>query len=207
MKKFILILAAMLMCLMSGHIHAQVFKVAARSTQKAAIAGAVTSRAIMATQQTDIYRYRMPLHSNMYVHSHILTGLDSIHTRRQLKLRTEYKKPAEFGFSQKLYSQEKSLEDSKFMNVMAADKAESNTVSEKSSLPEDKDTGRYGYIIYGGLGLGVILILGFIAFIVYDNYHVPAEKKNYAYTFPVQPKSANTRIWYVNPAGEVKMSL
>lgn len=82
-----------------------------------------------------------------------------------------------------------------------------NTVSEKSSLPEDKDTGRYGYIIYGGLGLGVILILGFIAFIVYDNYHVPAEKKNYAYTFPVQPKSANTRIWYVNPAGEVKMSL
>ena len=90
---------------------------------------------------------------------------------------------------------------------MAADKAASNTVSEKSSLPEDKDTGRYGFIIYGGLGLGIILILGFIAFIVYDNYHVSAEKKNYTYTFPMQPKYGKTRIWYVNPAGEVKMSL
>lgn len=207
MKKFIFILATMLMCLMPAHIHAQVVKVAVRSTQKAAIAGAVASRAIMATRQTDIYRYRMPLHSNMYVHSHILTGIDSIHPRRQLKLRTEYKESANWGFSQKLYSQEKSLKDSKSMNIMAADKAASNTVSEKSSLPEDKDTGRYGFIIYGGLGLGVILILGFIAFMIYDNYHVPAVKTNYTYTFPMQPKYGKTRIWYVNPAGEVKMSL
>lgn len=192
---------------MSMHIHAQVFKAAVRSTQKAAIAGAVASKAIMATWQTDIYRYSMPLHSNMYVHSHILTGIDSIHPRRQLKLRTEYKESANWGFSQKLYPQEKSLDDSRAMNIMAADKAASNTVSEKSSLPEDKDTGRYGFIIYGGLGLGVILILGFIAFIVYDNYHVSAEKKNYTYTFPMQPKYGKTRIWYVNPAGEVKMSL
>lgn len=192
---------------MSMHIHAQVFKAAVRSTQKAAIAGAVASKAIMATRQTDIYRYRMPLHSNMYVHNHILTGIDSIHPRRQLKLRTEYKESANWGFSQKLYPQEKSLDDSRAMNIMAADKAASNTVSEKSSLPEDKDTGRYGFIIYGGLGLGIILILGFIAFIVYDNYHVSAEKKNYTYTFPMQPKYGKTRIWYVNPAGEVKMSL
>ncbi len=203
MKKLLLILATMMMCLMPAHAHAQASKAVLRSSQKAAMAGAAASRAIMSVRQTDIYRHGMPLHNNQYVHSHIMTGTGNIHTTRLTKQETASDKKTGNRFLHKLYSQEKSLEDSKSVNVMTA----SNSVSEKSSLPEDKDTGRYGFIIYGGLGLAVILILGFIAFMVYDNYHVPAEKKNYTYTFPVQPKYGKARIWYVNPAGEVKMSL
>lgn len=119
-----------------------------RSSQRAAMVGAIATRGIMADKQTDRYR-----------------------------------------------------------DVKTTDATANTPANEETSQSEDKETGTYEYIIYGGIALISILVLGFIAFIIYDNYCEPTMNKGYSYIPHIQPKVDNKRIWYVNPAGEVKLSL
>ncbi len=123
-------------------------KAALKSSQRAAMVGAIATRGIMADKQTDRYR-----------------------------------------------------------EVKTTDVTANTPTNEATSLSEDKETGTYEYIIYGGIALGIILILGFIAFIIYDNYCEPVGNKSYSYIPHIHPKADKPRIWYVNPTGEVKLSL
>lgn len=100
-----------------------------------------------------------------------------------------------------------SLKYNKPKNVTRTNVMVNNTVSEKAHLSEDKETSTYEYIIYGGIALIIILFLGFIPFIIYDKYYRPVEKKNHTSISTIHPKADKPRIWYVNPTGEVRLSL